>query len=73
MTMLPPNECAIVSTNNMTGIEIYVPDRPHETEIPAVMMYLMACATRFHKDPAFVREQIDWFEKFENTLDPEGD
>jgi hypothetical protein len=60
MTQLPENECAIVSTDGMRGLEVLIPDLNDDTEMPTVAAFLMACAMRFYEDKQFVEEQIAW-------------
>jgi hypothetical protein len=62
-TVLSPNECAIVSTDNMTDIKVLLPDLPDGVAVPPVMAFLLACATRFRRDPNFVDEQIRWLDE----------
>ena len=59
--MPPIGECAIVSHNSMTGLELLAPDLPDGTALPPVMQYLFACYVRFHDDPDFVADQLRWF------------
>jgi hypothetical protein len=47
----------------MTDIELLLPDLPDGAEIPPVMAFLLACATRFKHDHDFAAEQIRWFEE----------
>jgi hypothetical protein len=59
-SVLPPNECALVSSNDMTELEIFAPDLPDGKDMPRVLAFLLACFTRYHRDPNFVDEQISW-------------
>jgi hypothetical protein len=61
-TVLSPNECAIVSTDNMTDIKMLLPDHRDGVETPPVMAFLLACATRYRRDQNFVAEQIRWLD-----------
>jgi hypothetical protein len=47
----------------MTSIELLAPDLSDGAPMPRVLSYLLACFTRFHRDPQFVQEQITWLEK----------
>jgi len=63
---IPPNECALVSTGGMKNLELFVPDMPTDalgrTQIPRVLAFLLGCYIRFNEEPAFVAEQIAWFD-----------
>jgi hypothetical protein len=59
---LPENECALVSTNNMTNIILLTPDSDEIEVTPSVLKFVMACGLRFHNDRQFVEQQIAWFD-----------
>jgi hypothetical protein len=46
----------------MTRLELLAPDLPEGETMPRVLAYLLACVTRFYRDPQFVEEQISWLE-----------
>ena len=58
-TTVPPNEAAIVTSNNMTELELILPELG-EGDVPELVLFLVACAMRFHSDPDFMHEQLDW-------------
>jgi hypothetical protein len=61
MTDLPKGECAIVSTDNMTSLELLLPDEPDgEKIIPPTLAFMMACVLRYTHDPDFVADQLAW-------------
>jgi len=60
-TVLDDKECAIVSTDNMTQLNMLIPDMPEDEKVPPLVIYLFACAVRYDKEPDFVEEMIDWF------------
>ena len=64
-TVLPPNECALVTKADMTQLQLLVPDLPDGTPMPPLVAYLFACHARHQTDPQFVRDQIRWFESWE--------
>lgn len=56
---IPPGEAAIVTSNNMTELELVLPDLG-EGDLPELTLFLIACAMRLHSDPDFLHEQLDW-------------
>ncbi|MBZ6076180.1 hypothetical protein [Microvirga puerhi] len=63
---IPPNEAAIVTASNMTELELVLPDLDDE-ELPEIPTFLVACAMRFHSDPQFVQEQLDWLSRMRDA------
>ena len=59
MTQVPKDEAALVSDIRRNAIDIYLPKKD-EGDMPACVVYMMACAMRFTLDQAFVEEQIAW-------------
>ncbi|QFU15647.1 hypothetical protein [Microvirga thermotolerans] len=68
---IPPTEAAIVTASNMTELELVLPDMPDE-DLPEIPTFLVACAMRFHSDPHFVREQIEWLARMRASGMDEG-
>lgn len=69
---LPDKEGALVTTDDMTNIEIWMPPpEDRSAEMPPVMAFLTACCMRFHHDPTFVQEQLDWLTDQCNNLPKE--
>jgi hypothetical protein len=66
-TVLDENECAIVSTDNMTQVNVLMPNFEDDAKVPPLVIYLFACAVRYDKDPEFVQEMIEWFLNEGNT------
>lgn len=58
---VPISEAAIVTVDNGSDIEFWLPDAAGEA--PLTFQFLTACALRFANDPQFVQEQIDWLER----------
>ncbi|MCB8820501.1 hypothetical protein [Microvirga rosea] len=56
---IPPTEAAIVTASNMTELELVLPDIADE-DLPEIPTFLVACAMRFHSDPQFVQDQLEW-------------
>jgi hypothetical protein len=72
---LEPNECALVTHDNMEGLELEFPNPEHQglenggVPVPEMMGYLAACYYRWNHDPEFVRQQMDWCKaNLQNTL-----
>jgi hypothetical protein len=70
-TVLPPNEAAILTSGNMTELELVLPDLGDE-DLPEIAVFLVACAMRFHSDPDFVQEQLEWLVKAHDAEVDEG-
>ena len=68
---LPPTEAAIVTASNMTELELVMPDMGDE-DLPEIAIFLVACAMRFHSDPNFVQEQLEWLVRMHDTEVDEG-
>ena len=58
-TVVPPNEAALLTSGNMTELELVLPDLG-ENDLPEIAIFLVACAMRFHIDPGFVQDQLEW-------------
>lgn len=58
-TTIPLSEAAIVTSNNMTELELVLPEFG-EGDLPELALFLIACAMRFHSDPDFMHEQLNW-------------
>jgi len=69
--VIPPNEAAIVTAGNMTELELVLPDMGDD-DLPEIAIFLVACAMRFHSDPSFVQEQLEWLVKMHDTEIDEG-
>ena len=70
-TVIPPTEAAILTSGNMTELELILPDLGDE-DLPEVAIFLVACAMRFHSDPQFVQEQIEWLARMREADVDEG-
>lgn len=71
MRNVPPNECAVVTTGELTDIELLSPvNMPEGDMVPTTMSYLLAIALRWHRDPDFVAAQIEWLDA-QKPLKPE--
>lgn len=68
---IPPTEAAIVTASNMTELELVLPDLADE-DLPEIPTFLVACAMRFHSDPQFVQEQIEWLTRMREADVDEG-
>lgn len=69
--IIPPDEAAIVTSRNMTELELVLPDLG-DRDLPEIAIFLVACALRFHSDPDFVQEQLDWLVKMHDAEVDEG-
>jgi hypothetical protein len=69
--VIPPNEAAIVTSSNMTELELVLPDLG-DSDLPEIAIFLVACAMRFHSDPDFVQEQLAWLVRMHDTEVDEG-
>lgn len=70
-TILPPTEAAIVTTGNMTDIELLLPEGLKDEDHPTnVFIFLVACFLR-SKDEKFCREVVDWFGEQMEQMDKE--
>jgi hypothetical protein len=66
---IPANECAIISTGNMTELQMLVPEHVNGNgQIPGVMAFLLACFMRA-RDPDFVTEQLAWIHQLEAEIE----
>ena len=70
-TVVPPNEAAIVTSGNMTDLELVLPDLG-DSDLPEIAVFLVACAMRFHSDPSFVQEQLEWLVRAHDSEVDEG-
>jgi hypothetical protein len=70
-TVVPPNEAAIVTSSNMTELELVLPDLG-DSDLPEIAIFLVACAMRFHSDPEFVQEQLEWLVRAHDSEVDEG-
>jgi hypothetical protein len=70
-TFIPPNEAAIVTASNMTELELVMPDTGDD-DLPEIAIFLVACAMRFHSDPSFVQDQLEWLVRMHDTEVDEG-
>jgi hypothetical protein len=68
---IPPTEAAIVTASNMTELELVLPDLSDE-DLPEIPTFLVACAMRFHSDPQFVQEQLEWLARMREADVDEG-
>lgn len=60
--VLGKGEGALVTKGDGEDLSMYVPQSMMERErMPRAMVYLAALLVRFHQDPDFVEEQIEWF------------
>lgn len=58
-TTIPSGEAAVITANGMTELELVLPEFD-EGDVPEPALFLVACAMRFHQDPDFVHEQLNW-------------
>jgi len=70
-TVVPPNEAAIVTSGNMTELELVLPDLG-DSDLPEIAIFLVACAMRFHSHPEFVQEQLEWLVRAHDSEVDEG-
>jgi hypothetical protein len=70
-TVVPPNEAALLTSGNMTELELVLPDLGEE-DLPEIAIFLVACAMRFHSDPDFVQEQLQWLVRAHDSEVDEG-
>ena len=63
-TILPDEECALVSKNNREDLELILPTGITENtvEMTTAIYYLLVCYYRFLHDREFVQAQMDWLE-----------
>lgn len=67
--VIPPTEAALVTASNMTELELVLPDIG-DGDLPEIAIFLVACAMRFHSDPGFVEEQLEWLvQKHDSEID----
>jgi hypothetical protein len=61
-TILPDEECALVSKNNRESLELILPAgvTDNTVESTTAMFYLLVCYYRFLHDREFVQQQMDW-------------
>ncbi len=57
---VPSTEAAIITADGMTDVELVMPVLIDDEELPEAALFLVACAMRYHADPAFVQEQLAW-------------
>jgi hypothetical protein len=66
---IPAYECALISTGNMTELQMLVPEYINgDGEMPGVVAFLLACFMR-SRDPQFVCEQLVWIHQFEAEIE----
>jgi hypothetical protein len=65
---IPNNECAIVSTGNMTELKMLVPEYANGSDMPGVVAFLLAVFMR-SRDPEFVHEQLVWIQQLEAEIE----
>ena len=70
-TVIPPDEAAILTSGNMTELELVLPDLG-EKELPEIAIFLVACAMRFHSDSDFVQDQLEWLVRAHDSEVDEG-
>jgi hypothetical protein len=70
-TVIPPTEAAILTSGNMTDLELTLPDMG-DSDLPEIAIFLVACAMRFHSDPNFVQEQLEWLVQAHDSEVDEG-
>ncbi len=70
-TVVPPTEAAIVTSGNMTELELVLPDMG-DSDLPEIAIFLVACAMRFHSDPDFVHQQLEWLVQVHDSEVDEG-
>ena len=70
-TVVPPTEAALLTSGNMTELELVLPDLGEE-DLPEIAIFLVACAMRFHSDPGFVQDQLEWLVRMHDTEVDEG-
>ena len=71
-TILPDQECALVTQNNREDLGLLLPSGVTENavEMTVAMYYLAVCYYRFLHDREFVQAQMDWLEaNAKNGLD----
>jgi hypothetical protein len=66
---IPACECAIISTGNMTQLQMITPEHVNgDGEMPGVVAFLLACFMR-SRDPQFVHEQLVWIHQLEAEIE----
>jgi hypothetical protein len=63
-TILPDEECALVTKDNRENLELILPTGVTENtvEMTTATYYLLVCYYRFLHDREFVQAQMDWLE-----------
>ena len=63
-TILPDEECALVTKDNREDLELILPSSVTENTVEqtVAMYYLLVCYYRFLHDREFVQEQMNWLE-----------
>ncbi|WP_230532903.1 hypothetical protein [Microvirga roseola] len=69
--VVPPNEAALVTSGGMSDLELVLPDLG-DRDLPEIAIFLVACAMRFHSDPDFVQEQLEWLVRMHDAEVDEG-
>lgn len=69
--IVPPNEAALITSGNMTELELVLPDLG-DRDLSDIAIFLVACAMRFHSDPDFVQEQLEWLVRMHDQEVDEG-
>jgi hypothetical protein len=61
-TILPDEECALVTKDNREDLELILPSgvTDNTVEQTVAMLYLAVCYYRFLHDREFVQAQMDW-------------
>jgi hypothetical protein len=70
-TVIPPTEAALVTASNMTELELVLPDLG-DNDLPDIAIFLVSCAMRFHSDPDFVQDQLEWLVRMHDAEVDEG-
>ena len=60
---IPATEAAIITASDMTELELVMPKMENDADLPEAALFLVACAMRYHADPAFVEARLRWLEK----------
>ena len=63
---IPATEAAIITASDMTELELVMPKMEDDADLPEAARFLVACAMRYHADPAFVEAQLRWLEKYQD-------
>ena len=58
---LGESEGGLVTLGGMTDLKLVVPKMKVEDHVPRTLLFLTAILLRYHQDPEFVEENIQWF------------